>query len=438
MSTFAQSSARRRSSSATSTSFVSISASSSTSRRGRLAAERRLRGRRLRGAFGHGRGLTPGHGSFGREAGVIGPAAVVRAQRAVLDRERSARDGVEHRPVVRDEQHRAGERLERLLERLAALEVEVVRRLVEHEEVRPGRDEQRQRQAPALPSGQRRDRPLVHVPAGEEEAAEERLGLRPLEPRRPLRAVEHAAALVELGSLLREVRRDDAVAELPREQRLDERGLARAVGANEADVLAAVDREGHVVQQRLFAGGDVQPFDLDDGPAGTRRVEELEAERLRALRERVELRRSSRALLVQAGDLRELRLRLPRLRLLVAEARHEPLEARDVGVVPGDLLAGGERPRRALAAPLVPRPGEEERPPGLQLEHCGRHGFEEPAVVGDEDDPGVQRRQQLLEPLEARHVEVVGRLVEQQKIGIAGERAAQRGARQLAAGERVE
>ena len=44
----------------------------------------------------------------------------------------------------------------------------------------------------------------------------------------------------------------------------------------------------------------------------------------------------------------------------------------------------------------------------------------------------------LLEPLERRDVEVVGRLVEQQQVGVAGERAAERGARQLAAGERVE
>jgi hypothetical protein len=53
----------------------------------------------------------------------------------------------------------------------------------------------------------------VHVPAGEEKAAEQHLRLRPLEPGRALGAVEHAAALVELGALLGEVRRDDAVAE---------------------------------------------------------------------------------------------------------------------------------------------------------------------------------------------------------------------------------
>ena len=69
----------------------------------------------------------------------LGPAAVVGAQLAVLDRERPLGDRVEQRAVVRDEQHGARERVERRLERLAALEVEVVRRLVEDEEVRAGR-----------------------------------------------------------------------------------------------------------------------------------------------------------------------------------------------------------------------------------------------------------------------------------------------------------
>ena len=103
--------------------------------------------------------------------------------------------------------------------------------------------------------------------------------------------------------------------------------------------------------------------------------------------------RRPRALLLQPGDLRQLRLRLLRLVLLVAEALDEALEAGDVDLVAGDGLAGGDRPRRLLAAPLVPRPAEEERPPGLQLEHGGRHRLEEPAVVGDEDDRGVERRE---------------------------------------------
>ena len=163
-------------------------------------------------------------------------------------------------------------------------------------------------------------------------------------------------------------------------------------GPDEADVLAAVDRERHVAEQRLVAGGDVQPLDGDDGAPRAWRLQEVEAERLRALRERVELAGRPRALLLQPRDLRQLRLRLLRLRLLVAEALDEPLEAGDVDLVAGDCLAGGDRPRGLLAAPLVPRPAEEERPPALQLEHGRRHRLEEPAVVGDEDDRGVERR----------------------------------------------
>jgi hypothetical protein len=56
--------------------------------------------------------------------------------------------------------------------------------------------------------------------------------------------------------------------------------------------------------------------------------------------------------------------------------------------------------------------------------------------VRDEDHRGVERRELGLEPLEALHVEVVGRLVEQQQVRVAAERARQRGPRELAARER--
>ena len=50
-------------------------------------------------------------------------------------RDRARADRVEQRAVVGDEQQRAGERLQRVLERLARLEVEVVGRLVEDQDV---------------------------------------------------------------------------------------------------------------------------------------------------------------------------------------------------------------------------------------------------------------------------------------------------------------
>jgi hypothetical protein len=58
--------------------------------------------------------------------------------------------------------------------------------------------------------------------------------------------------------------------------------------------------------------------------------------------------------------------------------------------------------------------------------------------VSDEDHGGIERAEPLFEPLEAAHVEVVGRLVEQEEVGVAGERTAERCPGQLSAGERVQ
>ena len=58
--------------------------------------------------------------------------------------------------------------------------------------------------------------------------------------------------------------------------------------------------------------------------------------------------------------------------------------------------------------------------------------------MGDQHDRGVEAHQCVLEPLQRRDVEVVGRLVEQQQVGRAGQGPAQRGAGQLAAGERLQ
>jgi hypothetical protein len=56
--------------------------------------------------------------------------------------------------------------------------------------------------------------------------------------------------------------------------------------------------------------------------------------------------------------------------------------------------------------------------------------------VGDQDDRRVKARERLFQPLERLDVEMVGRLVKQQQIGVAGQRPGQPGAREFAAGER--
>jgi len=65
------------------------------------------------------------------------------------------RDPVEEVAVVRGEDRGAVELLERLLEHLHGLDVEVVRRLVEHEAVRAAEHQQEQVEARELAAGER-------------------------------------------------------------------------------------------------------------------------------------------------------------------------------------------------------------------------------------------------------------------------------------------
>ena len=71
----------------------------------------------------------------------------------------------------------------------------------------------------------------------------------------------------------------------------------------------------------------------------------------------------------------------------------------------------------------------------VELEGLGDHPVEEVAVVaGDQDGAGVGA-EELLEPLDAQQVEVVGRLVEQEQVVLEGEQPAQGQPHRPAAGE---
>ena len=333
-----------------------------------------------------------------------------------------------------------GKASQRRLERLAALEVEVVRRLVEHEQVRAARDDEREREPPPLAAGERAHRLLVLLPAREEEPAEELLRLRAPQPGRGDRGVEHRAALVELRLVLGEVRGLDAVAELdpprgglaPAEHRLEQRRLARAVRADERHVLAALEREARRREQRLVARAEREPVGLDHDPARALRVQELEPERppLAGARLRPGAFRRSISLCFDFAWLAFVALApkrsTNRSSCAIFSASRSALRACELG------------PRRLLAPPEVPLAREVDRAAAVELEHRRRHRLEEPAVVRDEDHRGVDRREQPLEPLDRLDVEVVRRLVEQQQVGLGGERARQRGPRQLAARERRE
>ena len=288
-----------------------------------------------------------------------------------------------------DEQERAAERLERVLERLARVEVEVVGRLVEDQDVRLRRHQHRQREPPALAARQSRQR-LLGLGAREQEAPEQ--GARPAgrEPGGALGGLERGARRAELLRVLREVAELHVVpgaqpARLERAapgERLDQGRLADAVGADERHVLAALEPELAVLEQRPAGHLEPRVVELEHHAAGALRGGEAEAER--AVVARVAL---DALHLLQALD---ARLGLARLGRLVAEALDEALHAGDLALLLLDRLAQRDLARRQLAAPGVPGTREEARPARLQLEHRGADRLQEPAVVGDEDDCRVE------------------------------------------------
>src|SRR5262249_20944425 len=135
-------------------------------RTGRLRGFRRRGGRRPPG------GLLPLPALLAGPQ-VLPPPAPAGGQRPILDRRRAGTDSIQQRAVVGDEQQRALERLQRRLQRLAALQVEMVRRLVQDQDVRARVDQDRQRQPPPLAARQPVQR-LLRLLAAEQEAPQQR------------------------------------------------------------------------------------------------------------------------------------------------------------------------------------------------------------------------------------------------------------------------
>ncbi len=154
--------------------------------------------------------------------------------------------------VVGYQHHRALEVLQRHRQRLAHLQVEVVGGLVEQQQVGPLPDDQRQRQPRLLAAGEAPHRGIDHV-AAEIEAAEKvaqvLLACPPVDCAQMLERRLVGAQLLEL--VLREIADSQSLAlhPLPSRghqltgQQLDQRGLARAVGAQQPDARASGQRE---------------------------------------------------------------------------------------------------------------------------------------------------------------------------------------------------
>ena len=128
------------------------------------------------------------------------------------------------------------------------------------------------------------------------------------------------------------------------------------------------------------------------------------------------------------------RLGLPRA-CPCAPALDESLKAGDLGGGPLGLL-GLDRGREGplLAEPRVPE-GPQLAAAPIQLEYGGGDRLEEVAVVRDEHHRTAHLGDRILEPLGALHVQVVGRLVQEQDVGPCDQGAGERRAGELTARE---
>src|SRR5947209_12776614 len=98
------------------------------------------------------------------------------------------------------------------------------------------------------------------------------------------------------------------------------------------------------------------------------------------------------------------------------------------------LVGGGaEAGVPLLLIDLVVALAPDDAAVALEGEHVRRNAVEEPAVVRDDDGTAAEVDERVFERTQRVHVEVVGRLVEQQKVSAAAEKLRQVDAVPLAA-----
>ena len=187
---------------------------------------------------------------------------------------------------MRDQQDRALEGVECLLECLACLDVEMVGRLVEHQEVGARGDHPRQQQPSSLTTREDLNF-LLDLRARKEEAAEQRAAIGCTKLVAGAHRLEHGGVGRKVIGVLREVRNFDVVAELDHttrtlsiaDQRLDQRRLARTVRSDHRHPATALEYEAAMLEEDAVAGRQLEVFDLHHDAAGLGRLGEAELHR---------------------------------------------------------------------------------------------------------------------------------------------------------------
>mmetsp|Transcript_23211 Transcript_23211/g.68607 ORF Transcript_23211/g.68607 Transcript_23211/m.68607 type:complete len:519 (-) Transcript_23211:1307-2863(-) len=362
---------------------------------------------------------------------------------SVLDGDDGGGDAADEVSVVGDDAHGPLEVLEGLLEHLLGGYVQMVRRLVEDQEVRRPEHHACEGQPRLLPSGQV-EHLLLHGVALEQKLAQERTELVVRLPvRRSLNRLDDVLVQIErIRLILLEVIRDDVlphnlggplVGLLAVHEYAEEGGLAGSVRSQYGDPIVLLDEQFGVVEEgllervvpvRVTESLHLGDFRAEAGSVGESESEGFAEERrfldvILRFRELVQFRLP----LLGGLGLLDLELVDPLPFLLdllllgvvggLPRVHARLLQLEETGVIAVVLAADSS----------------------LGVDDLGAHLIEEFAVVTDDDHGDVLIPQEILEPLHALQVEMVGRFVQEEDVGFLAQDLPQSDAHLPSAGE---
>ena len=206
----------------------------------------------------------------------------------------------------------------------------------------------------------------------------------------------------------------------------EQRRLAGPVGTDDPDDPGLRQRERQVLDEHPVAVALAQALDLDDRVAEARPGRDGDLEL--AVGGRAGVRLGQQLLVGTESGLA--------LRLSGARGQAHPFELAGEGAlagVSGALLPG--EPSQLLFEPRRVVALERDAAAAVELEDPLRDVVEEVAIVGDRHDRARVLLEEALEPVDRLGIEVVGRLVEQQQVGVAEEEPGECHATLLPAGQ---
>ena len=347
-------------------------------------------------------------------AGIFDPAPL-----AFADDDRG-RNAIKKIAIMADHQNRAGIIGDHLLQQIERFEIKVVGGLVEHQQVGGQRQGARQHETSALAARQTRHR-RARLLGGEEEVlhvADDVFALAidvdeiaAAAGQHILQALvrrERNALLVEAGHLHIGAQLQLAAVGLQSaREHGDERGLARAVLADNAHPVAAQDARGEIGDDGALPIGLEDMLGLDDQLARNRPLGDADlhiAHKLAGLAHLgAQFRKAAHAAHVALAP--------------SADAVAHPMFF--IGDLPVELVAVALLLLQHLIAPgLELAKALVEAPRRAPVDPDGGVGevLQEASIMADDDEGRAERRQLLFQPFDGGQIKMVGGLVEQQHV----------------------